>query len=389
MAIDPLSQVLIEEYRKAYIELQKTIIRKGRRGNVTDYHEAIMEEVLKNLKILDERADEWANSVVPAVYEDSSKEMEVILSKIRRVVLGAGEGDSDAGKIVTADRMAKLHESAIKAVVSNFKENIHTAHRLVGRRTGDVLREEALKATSLKLTTGGTLKEMCRNLLNRYAEKGILVFVNKAGYECRIEDYVKMVCRSTVAETTNTGALNQLVGMGRDLVRMTEHFGACGMCAPLQGRVYSISGKDSDYPPLSMAFNEYMTVHPNCRHRIVPYIPELDPEREQTKEFSNRNFDEDPRSRLEKKMYATEQRINVLRNKERKLKEKLLLGEVIDFDMEGIEETLLDIRREKKIRLKELREMRKESSDIHARKAETIRRRAELKMMGEQNLTSG
>ena len=57
---------------------------------------------------------------------------------------------------------------------------------------------------------------------------------------------------------------------------MTEHYPTCEACAVLQGRVYSISGRDKRFPPLSRAFpSGYRNVHPNCRHVMTYWIEEM------------------------------------------------------------------------------------------------------------------
>lgn len=85
-----------------------------------------------------------------------------------------------------------------------------------------------------------------------------------------------MVARSTTREAGNLARENQLAENGYDLMMMTEHYPTCEACAVLQGRVYSISGRDKRFPPLSRAFpSGYRNVHPNCRHVMTYWIEEM------------------------------------------------------------------------------------------------------------------
>jgi hypothetical protein len=85
-----------------------------------------------------------------------------------------------------------------------------------------------------------------------------------------------MVARSTTREAGNLARENQLTENGYDLLMMTEHYPTCEACAVLQGRVYSISGRDKRFPPLSRAFpSGYRNVHPNCRHVMTYWIEEM------------------------------------------------------------------------------------------------------------------
>ena len=68
-----------------------------------------------------------------------------------------------------------------------------------------------------------------------------------------------------------------------DLWQISKIGSTCPICAPLEGRVYSKSGTDPNYPPLALAFgkidpagaddlsNTYLNIHPNCLHSLVKY----------------------------------------------------------------------------------------------------------------------
>ena len=68
-----------------------------------------------------------------------------------------------------------------------------------------------------------------------------------------------------------------------DLWQIVKIGSTCPVCAPLEGRIYSKSGNNPDYPPLTVAFgkidpagsndltNTYLNIHPNCLHALVRY----------------------------------------------------------------------------------------------------------------------
>lgn len=58
---------------------------------------------------------------------------------------------------------------------------------------------------------------------------------------------------------------------GTDLVEMSAHEDACGECAKYQGRVFSISGIDKEFPPLPKIVFECGGIHLGCRHSFHPY----------------------------------------------------------------------------------------------------------------------
>jgi len=216
---------------------------------------------------------------------------------------------------------AQLHADTIYGVAREMqyliKDGIASAGRQILRYVDDA-RDEALRAAGLaatgeKLASGSTVRQMKDNLVKKLQEQGFMTVQYGEGskaYQVPLDTYAKMVARSTTREAGNLARETQLTENGYDLVKMSEHFPTCERCAPLQGRVYSISGTDKRFPPLSKAFPSlYRNVHPNCRHIVSPYVETLQTDEEIQKDIeqSNKPF-EDPRSDEEKNLYNQEQK---------------------------------------------------------------------------------
>lgn len=315
MAFDPDLAIrqLVEIYRAAYLRLLEIIATKEARGRATGFERALLADVNAILLELDRAAKAWAAEVIPRVYTGSAE-------TVYEAWLAAGLTPPafDA-------RYAQVHQAAIEALVANFQDQLDDAHRFVGRRIRDQWRRAQLEVVAEKISTGRTVREAKLALQERVAAEGLGAFRDAKGRIWRLDAYAEMVARTTTAEATNAGLLNQLRGMGRDLVQLTQHRSPCPICAPYEGRVYSISGKDKRYPPLSVVpgFDKgYQTLHPNCRHRASPYVEELADDPEGDRIRSNRPF-EDRRSEAEKRAYEREQERNRLRRERRKLEQQL------------------------------------------------------------------
>ncbi len=104
---------------------------------------------------------------------------------------------------------------------------------------------------------------------------------------------------------SNAERVDQGIRHEFDLIEMIPHHPTCEKCAILQDRVYSISGKDKRFPPLSMVYEEGTNlVHKGCKHTFclwaeMMYTPE---EIEETIKRSNRPFVDD-RTQEQKDMY--------------------------------------------------------------------------------------
>lgn len=60
--------------------------------------------------------------------------------------------------------------------------------------------------------------------------------------------------------------------LGTDLVVMSAHCSCCEECNKLQGRVYSISGKNKIFPKLPSKILKTGKVHDGCRHSFSAYV---------------------------------------------------------------------------------------------------------------------
>ncbi len=289
-------RALISVYRKAQVKLVEIIATQQAKGNVTQYRMAILRRVSAEIELLNEEAEKWANEVIPKYYNKGVETVNNLMGE---------EG------ITLSGEFAGLHKDAINLLVLNTLDDLRGSHEFIGRIVQDQVREAGIQAVTQKISTGSTVKEMQKQLRQNLIDLGFKGIKDKRGRYIDLDAYAGTVARSTTREATNKATINQLQGNGYDLVKMSEHLTTCPICAPLQGRVYSISGNSNEYPPLYKAHTGiHANIHPNCKHVLTPYIPELADSSEADKEFSNRPFDIDPRSRRQKEAYEKAQQRN-------------------------------------------------------------------------------
>lgn len=286
-------QRLIAAYQEAQQQLIKIISEKAARGNVTVYQKELLRQVMQMLTELDKEAYKWCNDVIPEYYKQGADEAVAGLEKLNQEI--------DDEK---TSHFTQLHKEAILQLVRNTYLKLNSANGFVGRQIRDAVRKAGLDAVTQKIATGQTVKECKKNLMQALIDKGINGIKDKRGRNISLSAYAETVARSTTREATNTATTQQLTDLGYDLVQMSSHLTSCPLCVCYQGRVYSISGKSSEYPPLDAAYSgDYANIHPNCRHVLTPYIPKLDDNAEQLREFSNRSFDVDKVSKKEIDIY--------------------------------------------------------------------------------------
>ena len=249
---------LINLYIRAEKRLMKIISTKTIKGNVTDFYESLLKQVKIELMKLQIQSIEYSKDIVNELY------LEAYYNSLKVLDMDSiGQG------------FAKLHTDAINILSENLINNFAEVNNQVGRRIEDTIRDIGLTNTQIKFATGQTIKELQKELSEALINEGIGGIKDKRGRIIPFIAYAKMLGRSVVAETQNTSVLNVMKEYDNDLVQMTEHKTSCDVCAKFEGKIYSISGKDERYPALKTipGFNKgYNNIHPNCRHRITPYI---------------------------------------------------------------------------------------------------------------------
>lgn len=193
---------------------------------------------------------------------------------------------------------------------------------LIGRIEPDVYRRIGLEQVALQQATGRGTYKMLPGFVEQLRREEVTAFVDKAGRNWSLHTYCSMVSRTTSRQAEVLAVLT--ADPEQDLYRISSHGTTCAICAPFEGRVYSKSGTNPDYPPLAAAFgkqdpagpdtlaNTWLNLHPNCLHAIYPYseVGRTEEEIQKIKDFSNPKknpFTRDPRTEKQIKAYRAKE----------------------------------------------------------------------------------
>jgi hypothetical protein len=151
-------------------------------------------------------------------------------------------------------------------------------------------------------------------------KQGLAAFTDKGGRRWSLESYCAMTTRTTSAQSENLGEV--FADEEHDLYYLVPHGGSCPICAKYEGRVYSRSGTNPNYPALASVFtkidpngsndldNTYLTIHPNCRHKLVKYVEKSHTKAQQKKiqNQSNKPFEIDEKKKKEIERYKQKEK---------------------------------------------------------------------------------
>lgn len=265
--------LLIEIYREAQARLAEIITGNYGAGTRT-YYNSVLKQLERLMKQLEAETGQYISTEIPRQYK---KALDDTYAYFKRNNL----------QMKRPDMFSHIHSDAVSELANEMRYHINQGISIAGRRVmryldtakDNALRQAGLRSAALKAAAGQTVADMQKDLMQRLANDGFLTVqygTGKRAYQVGLDSYAAMVARSTTREAGNLARENQLTENGYDLMMMTEHYPTCEACAVLQGRVYSISGRDKRFPPLSRAFpSGYRNVHPNCRHVMTYWIEEM------------------------------------------------------------------------------------------------------------------
>ncbi len=278
---------LIKYYQAAYKRLLKKIAEMSEGASWKRYYKRLVAEIEKEVAKLDAAA---------------AKDLAELVKKSYTAAEAKALADIQAGPF------GGLNRSAMQIIAENAVDQLVEANHYFGRHLADNIRQIGIDAIAEKLSTGQTIREARRRILERLQAEGMTTVTGGSGRQFRLDGYADLVARTTTREATNSATTSTGEQLGYDLVKFSEHYPTCEVCAPIQGRIFSISGKDKRFPALSdvPGFDKgFKVIHPNCRHVVVLTVEALwtDEERAQYLEDAKKPLRGDTRAQQEVDAY--------------------------------------------------------------------------------------
>ena len=266
----PQEEEAVRRMQKIYLDAERKIVaeitRKRSLGYV-DYAEvASLERVQAILTKMQDDTFTYAPIMVETIFH--------------------GQGEKNAAGYANARALTATQTAVVQTLVNNLlgevlevSETAYNSAReylAVGRLEGQTLRSAALEAVASQEAIGASWTMAQKQMTAELMGKGITGFVDKAGRKWSLTDYCNMAVRTTAKQAAVASILTE---DDYDLWQIVKIGTTCPVCAVYEGRVYSKSGTNPDYPPLASAFgkidpegannleNTYLNIHPNC---LVP-----------------------------------------------------------------------------------------------------------------------
>lgn len=191
------------------------------------------------------------------------------------------------------EEMAKTPPEVSSSLVASAAagetvEALRSQHVMVARQVRDVYQQ--VTTTTVMAAEVGTESHVkaVQSALNRFADKGITSFMDKAGRKWSMDVYTDMAVRTMRNNVKQQGHLDGYRSAGVELVRASWHPASAPQCFPYQNQLLAITGDAGPRVMTDPATGENVTVevkerldkaiangyhHPNCKHRDTAYTP--------------------------------------------------------------------------------------------------------------------
>jgi hypothetical protein len=279
------------------VKIENKILRLRRKAAVSTnkagyFWAGIKKDIKKQYEEANAVWSVYASVIMPLVYKtqihdevDRIKKIKTIM-KTRKIKIQATETKE-------INLNSNWHKNTIAALVndmaivmeSSLEEGYKMTEGLLSKTQQQVLTEaEINQAIAEGLAEKGTVQQAKNRILEALRAELGEEFIIKAGSKrYTLEYYAELLARTKIREAQSQAVINTAVSVGSDLVQVSSHNTTTPICIPFEGRVFSISGTDKDFPPLT----DSPPFHPNCLHSISVIFKEIIEQRGMLKEYSD------------------------------------------------------------------------------------------------------
>lgn len=192
----------------------------------------------------------------------------------------------------------KTNDRKVNALIKSVNNDLKTANTAILRMSNDQYRQVIHKSAFFvgngvfteRQATRMATKELTELQLTKLAideankdflSRGLACIEYSDGRRVNVASYSQMAVRTANLRAQLMGEGDFRKSIGRHLVQATSHGGACPICQKWEKHIFiddvysGGSKKDGNYTLLSVAMKQGF-LHPNCRHGLTTYYPELE-----------------------------------------------------------------------------------------------------------------
>jgi len=218
----------------------------------------------------------WTRRITKVAYEKAAEKAKARLWKLgRRIPRGimparsgpqVVEATADTALLKATGSIMRTVEQFVSAALmgtSATKSIIGVVQEFDYEDMEGEIADLAAQAVKTEVSSGALKKQIMDRLRELVGDEN---FIQIGERMYNLGAYARMVARTTLREAQTQATLDLCATYENDLVEVSYHGTDCDICLEYEGKVYSLSGNDPNYPVL----DEQPPFHPNCKHDILP-----------------------------------------------------------------------------------------------------------------------
>ncbi|MCK9596435.1 phage minor capsid protein [Candidatus Pacearchaeota archaeon] len=270
--VDESITILVNYYEKAL----KDIISKT--GGLTEAQAVARLRIIKDIKLrlvqLDATKKKWIEDFITGFYKIGK--VSVLEDLKSKNILHEFEASLIAMDKQAIEYLILETNGYFNKISDQWLNNINRLYRQTSldEMLNKELQDKVISGM-IQTQAPGAVRKAIRDRLLQTFKDGIVSLVDKNGVNRNfaISNYAKIVAHSSIMQALNTGQLMTAANHGVDLVKISENPSTIGdFCDLYIGRVFSISGTSTKYPPLARIPNGGPQFHVNCKHSMHPFV---------------------------------------------------------------------------------------------------------------------
>jgi hypothetical protein len=117
------------------------------------------------------------------------------------------------------------------------------------------------------------LKQLRSEIVEMSIKGALITILCKDGKfrDYKIKDYAKLCVYVEAMRAQSKATINIAMEYDSDLIQVSKHNSICDVCKNYDGKVFSISGNDPDFP----YYDDFIPAHPNCKHTTTVIFREI------------------------------------------------------------------------------------------------------------------
>ncbi len=267
-----LKQAEIDNLLAIIAELEatgQTTLLAALNAELTDAKKkAALSQIQKAVVVADAKVKTW---LVPSISGAYVAGVNAFHDELAKFNFKTALGKITVETLTSVPEMA-THLEAVNALLSDayldFGSGMTGYVKGAEHAINDALKKQIQSKLSLGRLTGTSVRVIRKEIADQLSQKGFNVLLDRGGRQWSLKAYSEMLARTHVIRANTEATINRAIEAGVDIVEISSHGATDDICAPLEGRIFSVSGKSKKYPRLGV--KQRPPLHPNCKHTLLP-----------------------------------------------------------------------------------------------------------------------